>query len=98
MTDRRSFFARLASVSAGLWAGKKAAAQQPQHQHPQPPPTAAGPRPASNISSPTPGVHLPDLPKLSFQMVNGAKEFHLIAEVVRTEFVPGRVVDAWGYN
>jgi hypothetical protein len=29
-------------------------------------------------------------------MVDGAKEFHLVAEPVRTEFVPGRVVDGWG--
>ena len=43
-------------------------------------------------------VSMPDLPKLPYRMVNGVKEFNLIAEVVRTEFVPGRVVDAWGYN
>ena len=43
-------------------------------------------------------VSMPDLPKLPFKMVDGVKEFNLIAEVVRTEFVPGRIVDAWGYN
>jgi manganese oxidase len=50
-------------------------------------------RPAENIP-----VETPDLPKLPFKLVDGVKEFHLIAEVVRTEFVPGRVVDAWGFN
>ncbi len=43
-------------------------------------------------------VELPDLKKLPHRMVNGAKEFHLVAMVVRTEFVPGRPVDAWGFN
>lgn len=40
----------------------------------------------------------PDLPKLPWKMVDGWKEFHLIAEPVRTEILPGRVLDAWGYN
>jgi Cu/Ag efflux protein CusF len=43
-------------------------------------------------------VEMPDLPKLPHKMVDGAKEFNLIAEIVRTEFVPGRIVDAWGFN
>lgn len=43
-------------------------------------------------------VHTPDLPKLPFKMVDGWKEFHLIAEPVRTELVPGRVMEAWGFN
>ncbi len=43
-------------------------------------------------------VETPDLPKLPYKMVDGVKEFHLIAEVVRSQFVPDRVVDAWGYN
>jgi manganese oxidase len=43
-------------------------------------------------------VYTPDLPKLPHKMVDGWKEFHLIAEPVRTELVPGRVMDAWGFN
>ncbi|HUS08775.1 MAG TPA: multicopper oxidase domain-containing protein [Bryobacteraceae bacterium] len=43
-------------------------------------------------------VETPDLPKLPFKMVDGVKEFNLVAEPVRTEFLPGRVVDAWGFN
>ncbi len=31
-------------------------------------------------------------------MVDGVKEFHLVAEPVKTEFLPGRHVDAWGFN
>ncbi|MEX2261073.1 MAG: copper oxidase [Bryobacteraceae bacterium] len=43
-------------------------------------------------------VETPDLPKLPWKMVDGWKEFHLIAEVVRTELMPGRPMDAWGFN
>jgi len=43
-------------------------------------------------------VETPDAPKLPFKLVNGVKEFRLISEPVHTEFMPGRVVDAWGFN
>lgn len=43
-------------------------------------------------------VNTPDLPKLPYRMENGYKVFNLIAEPIRTEFIPGRAVDAWGYN
>lgn len=43
-------------------------------------------------------VDAPDLTKLTYKLVDGVKEFHLIAEVVNTEFLPGRPVTAWGYN
>ena len=43
-------------------------------------------------------VEMPDLPKLPFKMVDGVKEFHLIAEVVETQLMPGRPMTAWGFN
>jgi len=115
MNDRRSFFARMASLGAGLWAGRGGAAQQSADPHaghkmpaaaPKTPQTAvpdhaahgttvagSGAKPAGNIP-----VAMPDMNNLEYRMVDGVKEFHLIAEVVRTEFMPGRGVDAWGYN
>src|SRR2546426_5489121 len=105
--NRRDFFRRIGSMSAGLVAGTKALeaqenshAQHLQHlQHSQTQPS----RKELKIQSETVKgqnipVGTPDLPKLPWKMVDGAKEFHLVAEHVRTEFVPGRVVDAWGYN
>ena len=35
---------------------------------------------------------------LPFEMKDGVKEFHLIAEPVVREFAPGMVVNCWGYN
>ncbi|MEO8050110.1 MAG: multicopper oxidase domain-containing protein [Acidobacteriota bacterium] len=40
----------------------------------------------------------PDIPKLPYELVNGAKEFNLVAEVVQTSLVPERPMTAWGYN
>src|SRR5258708_9964057 len=43
-------------------------------------------------------VETPDDPNLPWRMDGNVKEFHLIAEPVKQEIVPGRVVDLWGYN
>ncbi len=49
-------------------------------------------------------VETPDLPKLPWRMESGVKVFHLVAEVVKREFLPGspwsapKIVDVWGYN
>ena len=40
----------------------------------------------------------PDVPQLPWRMVGGAKEFHLIAEPVKQELIPGKFVNLWGYN
>ena len=43
-------------------------------------------------------IHAPDLNTLPWEIVNGAKEFHLIAEPVRREILPGVWMDTYGYN
>jgi FtsP/CotA-like multicopper oxidase with cupredoxin domain len=43
-------------------------------------------------------VHTPDLPKLPYKTKDGLKVFHLIAEPVKREFLPGYVFDVWGFN
>jgi manganese oxidase len=40
----------------------------------------------------------PDLPDLPFEVDNGVKVFHLVAEPVKQEIIPGQVADLWGYN
>ena len=51
-----------------------------------------------SVSSRNIAVEMPDLTKLPYRMVDGVKEFHLVAEVVHSELAPGRAVTAWGYN
>ena len=84
MNPRRTFFTRLASASAALWTGTAVQAQDPHAGH--------------NMATKVLPVELPDLPKLPFKMVDGVKEFHLIAEVIETELIPGRPLTAWGFN
>src|SRR6266704_1902003 len=43
-------------------------------------------------------VETPDVSQLPWRMDRNVKEFHLIAEPVKQEIFPGRVVDLWGYN
>src|SRR3989454_499847 len=43
-------------------------------------------------------VETPDVAQLPRHMDGSVKEFHLIAEPVKQEIFPGRVVDLWGYN
>jgi FtsP/CotA-like multicopper oxidase with cupredoxin domain len=39
-----------------------------------------------------------DVPDLPFEMDNGVKVFHLVAEPVKHEIIPGKIVNLWGYN
>ena len=43
-------------------------------------------------------VETPDIPDLPFTMDGGVKVFHLTAEPVKQEVIPGRVFDLWGFN
>jgi FtsP/CotA-like multicopper oxidase with cupredoxin domain len=51
-----------------------------------------------SIGEPPVPVETPDLPKLPFKEVDGVKEFHLHAQPVRRELLPGDVMNHWGYN
>src|SRR5919106_811329 len=94
MKERREFFRRLAGMGTVFWAGGKAAGvEQGVACGKTGPPSIQPKKAAFNLP-----VETPDLPKLPHKMVDGWKEFHLIAEVVETEFVPGRKVHAWGFN
>jgi FtsP/CotA-like multicopper oxidase with cupredoxin domain len=58
-------------------------------------------KPAPKLPPPGPApvaFDTPDLPKLPFTVENGVKVFRLIPGPVRVEFLPGRPVDAWGFN
>jgi len=43
-------------------------------------------------------VESPDLPQLPWRMDGTVKEFHLVAEPVKQELVPGKVANLWGFN
>ena len=99
---RRNFLRGLMAISGAAVARPALAAQ---HVHPTPadpaPETPGGrkaPITAATIVPGVPAVETPDLPKMPWRLENGVKVFNIRTEAVRTEFVPGRIVDAWGFN
>jgi manganese oxidase len=94
-TNRRSFLRGALAAASTVSATRLDAAQQHVHPPPLQSPQKVAPSPQPSGAS---RVETPDLPTLGWQMVGGVKEFHLVATPVRTEFMTGRPVDAWGFN
>ena len=102
MSNNRREFLRSALIGAGALEASEAmasAAKRPtRSEHLQgvraesnnhiPPGTWARPVPVQSL----------DVPKLPWHWENGAKVFHLVAEPVKREFLPGSRFDLWGYN
>jgi hypothetical protein len=85
MSDRRSFLQRsLALGAAALSRPNLFAKETVAESH-------TGP--AFNVP-----VATPDIPDLPFTMDNGVKVFHLIAEPVKQQIAPNKVLNVWGYN
>jgi len=82
-TRRNLLFSSIAGAVAGLVGVKRTEAQP-----------LAPPRRESGRAS----VITPNGATLPYRMVDGVKEFHLIAEPVKREFVGGFTVNCWGYN
>ena len=100
--SRRTFL--LKSALAGASAAALPARAQ-EHHHPPDPSPKKGARPQKREAAGAPGhaahlplVEMPDLEKLPWTLEDGVKVFHISADVVRREFLPGRVVDCWGFN
>ncbi|MCU1299670.1 MAG: putative multicopper oxidase [Acidobacteriaceae bacterium] len=101
MSSRRGFLQNLLA-GAGLFASAEMlSAQEMNMSHGREGMTTRRKREAEGTGHehgiPIP-VQTPDTPDLPFRMDGNVKEFHLIAEPVKQEIVPGRVVDLWGYN
>lgn len=95
LTRRSLLFSSLAATATALMSSTRAFAQRLR------PLGASGPPPrplAARRSSGSTPVVTPNGTSLPWRMVNGVKEFHLIAEPVRREFVNGLWVNCWGYN
>ena len=89
---RRLFIQGAATLGAGLIAGRNAlTAPRERERQRDKSAEGAGQREFAPVET-------PDLPKLPWRMENGVKVFHLVAEVVKREFLPGQAFDVWGYN
>jgi manganese oxidase len=86
MSNRRSFLQSALALGAAFTAAPELFGSERMNSnilHPQ--------------GAPVP-VNTPDLAALPFTMDGAVKVFHLVAEPVKQEILPGRVVDLWGYN
>lgn len=107
MAKSRRDFLRLGVATAAGLVASRAAAQHEGHHTPAPAkPADPGPKQAPAVrttrKSASPRayvpVEVPDVPRLPWRMENGVKVFHLIPEVVKTQFTPWKTVNTWGYN
>ena len=87
-TRRNLLFSSVAGAVTGMLGGKRANAQSTSGRLLAPPRRNSGRTP----------IVTPNGTTLPYRMVGGVKEFHLIAEPVKREFVDGFVVNCWGYN
>ena len=104
-SDRRNFLLGGTGLAAGLAAGGAIAQEKKDDPHAGHGGPVGGPNDRGKL---TPGfrkagdppvpVETPDAPKLKWEMKNGAKEFHLYAQVTKREFLPDQWFDVWGYN
>ena len=102
MDNRRRNFLRGLATLAGAATAQTARAQ---HVHPAPaanpdgrPPPPAAAVPPHQLGPGVVPVVTPDIPDMPWRLEDGVKVFDIAAEHVRTEFIPGRIVDAWGFN
>ena len=94
MKNRRDFLKNVFGLGAGF-----AATPQLLSEATRVPGNLKGEPPASSRhSGVTVSVETPDIPQLPWRMVDGAKEFRLIAEPVTQELIPGKTINLWGYN
>ena len=88
MKNRRDFLRNVFGLGAGFAATPHLLAE----------PETRASQLARRHSGVTISVETPDVPQLPWRVVDGAKEFRLIAEPVTQELIPGKVVNLWGYN
>jgi manganese oxidase len=110
MSSSRRDVLRGALAAAGAWFSARAArAAQQQDQemqmrhHHASHPEARSSAPVAELSEGSLGpgvlsVETPDVPKLPWTVDNGVKVFHLVAEPVKQEILPGTTLNLWGYN
>ena len=93
MANRRNFLQSALGIGAGLFATDKLLAA---------PLSSAQKLKAARNTNSGPLFNTPvvttDVGDLPFTMDGGTKVFHLIAQVVKRQIAPNKIIDVWGYN
>jgi manganese oxidase len=95
---RRSFIQSFAALSAGALTSAKAFAMGQQGNAMPCTPGMGMPGCPESADAVTAPVVTPDVSNLPFEVDNGVKVFHLIAEPVKQNILAGKVANLWGYN
>lgn len=95
MKDRRTFLQHALALGTGVLAVPKLFGQWQDTSGSH---SSMGNMDMSHSNTEANLVQTPDVADLPFRLDGGVKEFHLIAEPVKQEFNPGRVVNLWGFN
>ena len=94
MSSRRSFLQRALAAAATSIAAPKLFAQKSSSSASQ----LRQVHSSASAGRPNVPVQTPDVADLAFTLDNGVKVFHLIAEPVKQQIAPAKVLDLWGYN
>jgi FtsP/CotA-like multicopper oxidase with cupredoxin domain len=94
MIGRRSVLTALSALTTASFAGT-ARAQSTQAVSSDPAGAATMPRDTDRRQA---AIVTPNGRTLAWQWIDGAKQFHLVAEEFEHEFAPGSVAKCWGYN
>jgi len=98
MESRRNFVKAALTFGTAAVASLKALAAQPTgHDKAAEHNMHMAARHKGRVSHPV-LVESPDLPQLPWRMDGDVKEFHLIAEPVQQQLVPGKMANLWGFN
>ena len=95
MANRRMFLQSAAAMVAGVFGSRAGSAQQQGGPAAKKRARYAAGGSAGAKAVPVVTTDIGDLP---FTMIDGAKQFHLIAQVVKQRISPDKVIDVWGYN
>jgi len=98
MSSRRGFLRNILAGAGVVATAKVLSAQEMDMSHGTQGMKMKGMKEAERSHLSPTLVETPDVSQLPWRMDRNVKEFHLIAEPVKQEIFPGRVVDLWGYN
>src|SRR5580704_14172855 len=98
MNTRRSFLHRALAIGAGILSLPTLAGAESAEDSSGSRSTPHVDKNSGHISEPPVAIVTPDIPSLAYTMDGGVKVFHLVAEPVEQQILPGKVLVLWGYN
>ena len=96
MSSRRGFFRHILAGAGAIVSAKVLSAQEMDMSHGMQGMKTKGVKKSGHADASRMLVETPDVAQLPWRMDGSVKGFHLIAQPVKQEIFPGRVIDLWG--